>query len=338
MKQRSASTDHAPIGPEAIPTSPGLRLEDSLTEAGRKVLGYHYQRMLRHEPGTRLGADSEELHDMRVATRRMRSAMRIFAPYFDDAVLRPLTKRLRRTGRALGPVRDLDVLIERTNGDLAGLPADERADLEPLLAEWQAQRQDARCAMLAYLDGKRYRKFVAGFGQFLSADLAAIEPGEAARLPVPRVRSAVPALIGNMHEDLIAHEPVADEQSLDALHELRIECKRFRYTLEFFRELLGPQTGKVIREVVAVQDHLGALVDARVAVRLLQDFLAQRTDRTDSSEREPRGVRRYLAAKQGEMAARLRDFPGVWGNFRRPEVGQLLTRAIAAWHVADDVP
>lgn len=66
---------------------PGVLPDDPMSEAGRKVLRFHFGRMLEHEPGTRLGDDIEELHDMRVATRRMRSAFRVFTSYFDRDAL-----------------------------------------------------------------------------------------------------------------------------------------------------------------------------------------------------------------------------------------------------------
>lgn len=185
-----------------------LRPTDTLTEAGCKVLGYHFRQMLAHEAGTRLGVDSEELHDMRVATRRMRSAVRVFAPYFDDAALRPLAKRLRRTGLVLGRVRDLDVLIERTNSDIMSLPNDERRDLAPLLDGWQAQRQAARREMLAYLNSRRYERFVQAFRDFGDTDPSALMPRDTDRLPVPVVQAQAPVLIHAAYEALLHREPV----------------------------------------------------------------------------------------------------------------------------------
>jgi hypothetical protein len=76
--------DSAPTTPifqegPAFLTEPGVLADDVLSEAGRKVLAYHFNQMLLHEEGTRLGVDIEELHDMRVATRRMRAAFEVFA-------------------------------------------------------------------------------------------------------------------------------------------------------------------------------------------------------------------------------------------------------------------
>ena len=84
-----------------------------MARAAQKTLAFHFARVGEHESGTLEGTDIEELHDMRVATRRMRAALRIFDGYLDPQDVRPLLKGLRRTGRALGTVRDLDVAGER---------------------------------------------------------------------------------------------------------------------------------------------------------------------------------------------------------------------------------
>lgn len=148
-----AAEDHdLADAPQPRPKSPGVRADDDLAEAGRKVLRFHLGRMLDHEPGTRLGEDPEELHDMRVATRRSRAAWRVFGPAFEAKPTKRYVKRLRQLGTLLGRVRDLDVLLEATEGYQAGLAEDERAGLAPMLAAWRADRDEARIPMIAGLD------------------------------------------------------------------------------------------------------------------------------------------------------------------------------------------
>src|SRR5262245_1416736 len=66
----------------STPEAPGLRADDSMSEAGRKVMAYYFARMLSHEEAVRQGDNDEAVHDMRVATRRLRSALQMFEPYF----------------------------------------------------------------------------------------------------------------------------------------------------------------------------------------------------------------------------------------------------------------
>ena len=321
--------------PEAIlprkRKSPGVLPDDPMSEAGRKVLRFHFERMLQHEPGTRLGEDIEELHDMRVATRRMRSAFRVFAPYFDPDALRPFLKGLRRTGRALGSVRDLDVFMEKAQHYLlAQPPGDEHSDLEPLLEAWQEQREVARIEMLAYLDSKRYQRFVQKIGQFLFTEGAGALSPPLDR-PVPRqVYQVVPVLVYTRYEVIRGYETVIENAPLEMLHALRIDCKRFRYGLEFFREVLGAEAEEVIKEVVTVQDHLGDLNDADVACRLLIEFLDQWSKRERRERIDISGVTRYLVTKQNELRLLVDSFPETWGHLNRPEVRQQLALAVSA--------
>jgi len=314
--------------------SPGVLPDDPMSEAGRKVLLFHFERMLYHEPGTRLGEDIEELHDMRVASRRMRSAFRVFSRYFDADVLRPFLKGLRRTGRALGRVRDLDVFLEkaqryRATQVGAGSPH-LYEDLDPLFAEWQRQREAAREQMLACLDGKRYQRFVQEFGQFLNTEGAGALLPPAARPSPQQVYQAAPILIYERFNVVRGYDSVIGDAPLETHHALRTDCKRLRYTMEFFREVLGPEAKEVIREVVIVQDHLGNLNDADVASRLLIGFLDQWSKRKRRERTNISGVARYLVAKQNELHVLLDSFPEVWRHFNRPKMRRLLALAVSA--------
>lgn len=319
----------APVAAEIPP----LAADDPMSEAGRKVLALHFGRMLANEAGTRLGADPEALHDMRVATRRMRAAFVLFEPYYDAQVIGPFGKGLRRTGRILGAVRDLDVLLEKARHYAATLPP-ETDGIEPLLTVWEADRDIARRKMLAYLDGPAYRKFVAGFGAFLAAPGAgAAEIPDDAATPV-QARHVVPRLILTRYASVRAYERLlpAPEAPLTTYHALRIECKGLRYALEFFRELLGEETPALIKQVTAMQDLLGELQDACVAEGLLADFLAASRKPTRKSAAPDRlaGVEAYLAAQHARQAELLADFPAPWAELVGPEFRRRLALAIAA--------
>src|SRR5437870_6198022 len=81
---------------------PGLQPDDSMAEAGRKVLAYYFARMQEQEPSVREGHQNKDaIHDMRVATRRMRSALDIFGAFYRGSAIRPFSKELRRVARSL---------------------------------------------------------------------------------------------------------------------------------------------------------------------------------------------------------------------------------------------
>ena len=310
-----------------------LLADDSLAEAGRKVMLYHFAQMLAHEAGTRLGEDIEELHDMRVATRRMRAAFEVFGEAFEPKVLKTQLKGLRATGRALGHPRDMDVFMEKANLYLNSLPEEQRAGLDPLLAAWEQERQSARADMITYFESPEYAEFVGRFNRFLQT------PGVGA-LPIPtekssphRLREVVPVLIYNRMASVRAFEPVLKSARIEQLHALRIEFKKLRYAVEYFREVLGPEAKSVIEVIKKLQDHLGDLNDADVATRLLRGFLddwdAQQEGLPISERQNPGGIIAYLAFQHAQRHELMVTFQHAWNEFASPEFRQALAMAIA---------
>jgi CHAD domain-containing protein len=280
---------------------------------------------------------------MRVATRRMRAALRVFGDYLDPEQMRPFVKGLRRTGRALGAVRDLDVFWEKTQRYLDELPPGRQADLEPLRAVWKSERDRARERMLAYLDSDRYIRFKRRFGQFLQTPGAGALPVLVQEHePIPhRLRHVVPVVVYQRLAVVRAYDEwvTGPDVPLERLHQLRIATKRLRYTVEYFREVLAPEAKKMINELKALQEHLGNVQDAVVASNLLRDFLiwgtwghVERTGKDAALPVEPivaPGVASYLATRQTELQHLLGTFPQVWGGFQGSQFAQLVTAALA---------
>ena len=334
----------APTTPTASPaiellSAPGIEPDDPMSEAGRKTLRFHYRRMVYNEPGTRLGQDIEALHDMRVATRRMRAAFRVFGQYFGPKAARSYQKGLKRTGRALGPVRDLDVFRAKIQDYLATLPPLQQHDLDRFLEVLERHRDSLREGMNAYLDSKTYARFRERFGEFVETEGMESRPivfddGEP---PPYRVRHVAPVVIYQRLAAVRAYDEWVSipDPPPERLHSLRIACKRLRYTLEFFREVLGPDTGALIKSIVTIQDHLGALQDAVVARGLLTDYLEWGVWGHDTASRarpeeavDVPGVEAYLAAKQAELAHLLEGFPEVWRRVQEEEFSQMVAEAI----------
>jgi CHAD domain-containing protein len=318
----------------AYPTRTAIGLEpaDTLAEAGRKVMGFHFARMLKHEPGTRQGEDIEALHDMRVATRRMRAAFRTFGQSYTKKTGQSLLTGLRATGRALGQVRDLDVFIEKLQAFLQTLPEGDWPVFQPLLDTWLNQREQARQEMMAYLDSKRYQKFKAEFLEFVTTPGLGVKSTPAGE-PIPcRLRHLVPVLIYERIAAVWAYEEVLDRASLETLHQLRIAFKQLRYTLEFFEEILGQEKQQLITEIKNLQDHLGELNDAHVAGQMINDLLTrwdkdyQHLPLTDRPSPTP--LTAYLNARIAEQQQLLTTFPPAWAKFNRPDFRRDLALAM----------
>ena len=294
-----------------------------MAEAGRKILRFHFAHMLSHEKGTRLGEDIEELHDMRVATRRMRAAFDVFKPFFKPKAIKNHLKGLRATGRALGRVRDLDVFMAKAEHYLETLPEDERLGLEPLLDAWQQEQALGRDQMLAHLDSESYQQFKQDFNDFVSTPGAGARPVSGNNPEPDRVRHVAPVLIYTHLAAVRSYETIITNATIEQLHALRIEFKKLRYTLEFFREVLGAQAKEVIDDLKTLQDHLGDLNDANVACRILREFIEtweeRQMDLPLQERQNPEPVVDYLAAKHAERHNLMVTFPEAWAHFNRPE-------------------
>jgi CHAD domain-containing protein len=306
--------------------TPGVAPDDVLAEAGRKVLRFHFARMLAKEAGTRSGEEIEDLHGMRVATRRMRAAWRVFGDGFRPRRTKRLRDRLRIVAGRLGAVRDLDVLLEAAVAYQSDLPPAEAAAFEPLVATWRDEREVARIVLLRELDSPAYVRLVEDYRVFVVAE------GEAALAPASpvsphRVRDTAGSRIWLAYEQVRAYESVLRWADIETVHQLRIASKWLRYTLEFFREALGPEVDQLIPRVVALQDHLGWLHDADVTIAITRQFLVANAGTLTREETHVIGT--YLAGRERELA-RLRRTMGVpWRGVSGIAFRRLLGRAVS---------
>jgi triphosphatase len=291
-----------------VPTSPGVKADDHLGEAGRKVLRMHLARMLHFEAGARLGEDAEELHKMRVATRRMRAAWRVFDGAYRPKVQRRYVKELRAIAGALGEVRDIDVLLEHLGGHMSQLPAPGREALEPLRSAWRRRREVARKGLIERLDSRQYRQFVDDYLDFTES------PGAAeVKTPLGQpslVRDTAGSRILAAYERVRAYETIITWADVHTLHALRIEGKRLRYTLEYFSEVLPVNARQLIVQVTQMQDHLGLLNDADVAARETRDWLNLNAPMLPARSREAVGL--YLDSREAEVEQLRRSFRPLW--------------------------
>jgi CHAD domain-containing protein len=311
----------------------GIVTLDPLAEAGKKVWSYYFAVMLFHEAGTIEGTDIEELHDMRVATRRMRTAFDVFGPAFDPKVMQKYLRGLRKIGRELGGVRDMDVILENAVKFRNKMIETLQPGFDPLVMAWQHTIDKRRVKMIKYLQGADYQKFIVSFNHFLhpaDLDKSRIIMADSRN---PLVQDSVPALVYSRYAAVRAYESIIPMASIPQLHALRIEFKKFRYTLEYFKEVLGKNIGKAIAEIKEMQDHLGELHDADVACQLVKDFLAEwetnQLSRPVVERQSTEPIVTYLAYLHAERYRLANTFPELWIKFSQPEFRQILAEAIA---------
>jgi CHAD domain-containing protein len=216
-------------------------------EALRSLLRTQLGEILRHDPGTRLGTDPEDLHDMRVAVRRSRALLRAGKNLIASDT-QGLSAELAWLGGVLGDVRDLDVLLDRLHATAADLGGADTKAAERLLRSLERERKRMRTALLEALDGARYLALLDRF----EAEVDVLEPTGASaslaslvRRELKRLRTAVRAL------------PVAPPD--EDLHDLRKLGKRARYAAELARD------DEVVKRAKRFQDVLGEHQDAVIA-------------------------------------------------------------------------
>jgi triphosphatase len=243
----------------------------STGEFAFRVLRNQFGIFLAHEPGTRIGEDPEELHDMRVATRRMRAAMKIFEGALPVRA-RAFRDSLKWVAGALGEVRDLDVQLGRLEGWVSDAAPEDQEPLTALRAVFEGRRAKARKAMLRVLDSRRYERLVTSFAGFLQKGPSRRAAG--ARQPI---MEAAPGLVRKPYRKVRKlGDPLTAESSGEEFHELRKKGKRLRYALEFLSEIYGEPIKEFIGPLKDLQDVLGDHQDAEVATSHLRELSVAR--------------------------------------------------------------
>jgi|SRR5215207_8017428 len=252
--------------PGPAPESVTATAEDPPQQQVRAALETRLRAMLRHEAGTRSGEDPEDLHQMRVSVRRMRAVLRAARPLLARRWADELRAELGWLGRALGPVRDLDVLLMRLREVTARFETAQRADAERLFSALQQEREAARSVLLQALASERYAALV----QRLERAVAEPVPAAAIDRQVTLV-----SLVRREFDRLGAAVAATGDQPADeVLHALRIDGKRLRYTAELVAPVLGERARELLRACAAMQDVLGDHQDACVAQQRVMALLA----------------------------------------------------------------
>lgn len=141
----------------------------SFAEAARTSLRQQLQELLHNLPGTRAGDNVEALHDMRVASRRLRSALSVFAASYPARQFAPLEKQVARITDTLGAVRDADVQIEFIQTQRQSAPESARVGLDAFLEHLHKGRDAERVHLVRALDTLEKSRFRKDFLAMLDA-------------------------------------------------------------------------------------------------------------------------------------------------------------------------
>lgn len=268
----------------------------------RHAIARSVSQIMRHDPGVRLGEDPEDVHQFRVATRRLRSDLRTFASLLDPQPVGELRDGLRLLGARAGTARDTDVLLSRLRARTGLLPEQDAAGVEQLIRRLHRQADAVRAAMLEALRSP-------GYDQLLEALVsAAAHPPIAAAPPGLADRSAadlVPGLIRRPWRRLKRAAQALTKDSPDTeWHAVRIRSKRCRYASEAVAPVAGHKAGRFAAAVATVQTILGDHQDTVVAEAWLRDTAAASTACITAGE--------LITVERAERARLRSRWPAVW--------------------------
>lgn len=286
-------------------TTQVLSKVNSLGDWASLAVEKHFQKTLSHELEVLKDQDPEELHQMRVGMRRLRSAVQGFGP----VVVLPKEAQDQKIGkiaRCLGALRDLDVLLEALqNRYQPNLPAQEQAELDKVLHQLQKQRRHAFKKVREMLENKSYlmlkQKLQLWLEKPIYTDIAQLPIQEVLPdLLLPEVSKLFLHsgwLVGVEKEDLersdnqdfLLQQTNSKYQAIktnngtysikvtpseeENLHSLRKEVKRVRYQMNLFTDFYGSTYEAYLQDMKDIQEYLGDLQDSAVLREFLENVL-----------------------------------------------------------------
>ncbi|MFC7220267.1 CHAD domain-containing protein [Streptomyces polyrhachis] len=286
--------------------------------AGAAVLAYvttQVDALVRLDPAVRRDLP-DSVHQMRVATRRLRSAFTSYAKVLDRAVTDPIGAELKWLAAELGVDRDREVLAARIRAAVEALPRPLAVGpVRGRIRTWSAARRaGSRQRLLAVLDGRRYLALLAD----LDALLAEPPLRKAAARPADGVLTAAIRAdfrrVAQLIEAALAEEP-GEARSL-AMHEARKRAKRTRYAAELARPVLGTPAKRTAKDMTRLQELLGDHQDSTVTREALRDLAAQAAAAGESAF-----TYGLLYGREEALAAdRERELPRVWAQVSSGDV------------------
>ena len=280
--------------------------------------------------GLRTGAldwsDIEGVHDMRVASRRLRSALRDFKPYFKRRKQRRAGDAIKRIADSLGTVRDKDVAIAALEKLAANAPPDVAVGIEMFAAERRGHREADRRALVDALASEQLVSIRAEFDATLEVALVSTQAGRskvADGQPELSFRSLGQNIVKSRMEELQDYRTsLYHPLTTKPLHRMRIAAKRLRYAIELFAQCWNTRLDAFAKEVAELQTSLGELHDSDVWIAEFGGLLEKQNESdagTEPTETGDVNVQRYHAC--------------VWllGHFTKRRTNHYRD-ALARWH------
>ena len=207
--------------------------------------------------------DPEGVHSMRVASRRLRSALRDFTPYLHKRRLSSALKSLRDIADALGEVRDQDVAILALEKLQTNTSHDVSPALKQVIDARKEVRDQARKELMAMLEDEQLKKLELSF--IASVDEATVDKTRTqSPLPISFRKMSRAIILDRLKELEKLSNGLFRPFEVETLHEMRIAAKRLRYAIELFEQCWGRPIATYAKRTAQMQTALGDVHDCDV--------------------------------------------------------------------------
>lgn len=271
---------------------PAMGFEESAAPLALAIQRGLLATMRANEDGIRGDSDIEHLHDYRVAVRRSRTLLRTFSALLVGSELDRLREELQWLGNETGPTRDADVHLLALRELTGALPRADRDALSPLIDQLRARRREAWTRLVCVLGFSHYAKVLDLLEAFVDPE------GPVARgLPAePTIGAFATEQLARSQRRLLKRGRKLRKDSPDRdVHRVRIQGKRLRYLLEFFRGLYPADVMDApIKTLRRLQDELGAFNDASVQTQVVRELARSRAAVGEASADELVAVGRLV--------------------------------------------
>ncbi|NXY96335.1 CHAD domain-containing protein, partial [Streptomyces sp. BR123] len=290
--------------------------------AGAYVLAYLREQrdaIVAQDPAVRRNLP-DSVHQMRVASRRMRSAFKTYRKVLDREVTDPIGEELRHLGQELGVDRDQEVLHERFRAGVEALPRTLRhGPVRGRLRTWNNSRRAAsRRRALTYLDSPRHLALLDALDAVLAAPPLLPAAAKPAGKPLSKAVLRDYERLAGRIEHALSLDP--GEERDHALHDARKAAKRARYAADAAEPALGKPADRQAKAMKSVQTLLGDHQDSVVAREALRGLAEQAAAAGESAFSW--GV--LYAREEALAASRERELPEIWDKASDPALRQAL--------------
>ena len=281
---------------------------------GAKIIQRHLAAMAAEVEGVRAAEDIECIHRMRVATRRMRTALTLFLDCFPKQDYKKIQKDVRKVTRALGEARDLDVQLEVIEAALKEFPD---PVFQPGIKRLKLRLTQRRAEVQQHVDAAMDKMLADQLVERLEAWAAPLlEQSKSVYLYTPALYQLAFRGIQVRIDELLSHVPyITDPKNVQELHAMRISAKRLRYAMETFEELYGGQLKPYITTARKLQDQLGAIHDLDVWIVMIPQFIEEERARIVGYFGNVRPLRRLLPGLEAFRQSRIALREAGYANF-----------------------